>query len=44
VKQRTTACALKVKGRVVQRATASGPFGRATCIFELPAADAAAAR
>ncbi|MGP3635914.1 MmpS family transport accessory protein [Streptomyces sp. 24-1644] len=34
-------CTLAVRGKHVQRATASGPFGRTTCTSELPAAEAA---
>ncbi|MFE4539234.1 MmpS family transport accessory protein [Streptomyces scopuliridis] len=33
-------CTLAVRGRHVQRATASGAFGRSTCSAELPAAEA----
>ncbi|NYE39360.1 MmpS family transport accessory protein [Streptomyces fulvorobeus] len=35
-------CTLAVRGRHVQRATASGSFGRSTCTSELPAAEASA--
>jgi hypothetical protein len=33
------ACTLAIRGKHVQRATAMGEFGRATCTGELPAAD-----
>ncbi|MEV4972390.1 MmpS family transport accessory protein [Streptomyces scopuliridis] len=33
-------CTLAVRGRHVQRATASGAFGRSTCSAELPASEA----
>jgi hypothetical protein len=33
------ACTLAIRGKHVQRATAMGEFGRATCAGELPAAD-----
>ncbi|MFJ7159463.1 hypothetical protein ACIQUQ_31560 [Streptomyces sp. NPDC101118] len=34
-------CSLAIRGRHVQRATASGAYGRATCTGSLPAADPA---
>ncbi|WP_234042320.1 hypothetical protein [Streptomyces marianii] len=33
------ACTLAIRDKHVQRATAMGEFGRATCTGELPAAD-----
>jgi hypothetical protein len=33
------ACTLAIRGKHVQRATATGEYGRATCTGELPAAD-----
>ncbi|MHA4779166.1 MmpS family transport accessory protein [Streptomyces sp. MSC1_001] len=36
----TASCTLAVRGRHVQRATASGAFGRTTCSGELPASEA----
>ncbi|MEX0171063.1 MmpS family transport accessory protein [Streptomyces sp. LMG1-1-1.1] len=39
----TASCTLAVRGKHVQRATATGAFGRTTCGGELPAPEAAAA-
>lgn len=39
----TASCTLAVRGRHVQRATATGAFGRTTCSSELPAPEASAA-
>ncbi|MGP3631778.1 MmpS family transport accessory protein [Streptomyces sp. 24-1644] len=39
----TASCTLAVRGRHVQRATATGAFGRTTCSSELPAPEVSAA-
>ncbi|MEU4264078.1 hypothetical protein ACYCCF_22985 [Streptomyces argenteolus] len=39
----TASCTLAVRARHVQRATATGAFGRTTCSSELPAPEASAA-